>query len=222
MSSNKTVLSWFLSVVTDTATGKQQSLWTSPPTPGSSGQRKRKIQLLPSRRGDQLTLVGLVHPSQLLVSGSQGRFLQLLGVGLTCLCSLGQPPPPELGYSITAEDLDMERKASLQWFNKVLEDKPGKAGAQRAPHRLSVLVSVFLGRKVVEYLIFHLVLSLIIQDCLQSHNPPASASKVQGSRWVPLQPALGFLFSLIPPGVLLPGTVTNTFPWDMEVLLFVK
>ncbi|MEJ1272641.1 hypothetical protein NN561_003494 [Cricetulus griseus] len=36
---------------------------------------------------------------------------------------LSQPPPPELGYSITAEDLDMERKASLQWFNKVLEDK---------------------------------------------------------------------------------------------------
>ncbi|KAL6056264.1 hypothetical protein STEG23_020633, partial [Scotinomys teguina] len=73
----------------DTATGKQQSLWTSPSTPGSSGQRKRKVQLLPSRRGDQLAL----------------------------------PPPPELGYSITAEDLDMERRASLQWFNKVLEDK---------------------------------------------------------------------------------------------------
>lgn len=81
--------------VTDTTTGKQQSSWTSPPTPGSSGQRKRKIQLLPSRRGDQLTL----------------------------------PPPPELGYSITAEDLDMERKASLQWFNKVLEDKPDDASA---------------------------------------------------------------------------------------------
>ncbi|EDM13370.1 nuclear pore membrane glycoprotein 121 [Rattus norvegicus] len=79
--------------VTDPATGKQQSLWTSPPTPGSSGQRKRKIQLLPSRRGDQLTL----------------------------------PPPPELGYSITAEDLDMERRASLQWFNKVLEDKTDDA-----------------------------------------------------------------------------------------------
>ncbi|XP_076779283.1 nuclear envelope pore membrane protein POM 121 [Arvicanthis niloticus] len=84
--------------VTDTATGKQQSLWTSPPTPGSSGQRKRKIQLLPSRRGDQLTL----------------------------------PPPPELGYSITAEDLDMERKASLQWFNKVLEDKPDDASTSAA------------------------------------------------------------------------------------------
>ncbi|XP_040587153.1 nuclear envelope pore membrane protein POM 121C isoform X2 [Mesocricetus auratus] len=77
----------------DTATGKQQNSWTSPSTPGSSGQRKRKIQLLPSRRGDQLTL----------------------------------PPPPELGYSITAEDLDMERKASLQWFNKVLEDKTDDA-----------------------------------------------------------------------------------------------
>ncbi|XP_057619971.1 nuclear envelope pore membrane protein POM 121C isoform X1 [Chionomys nivalis] len=79
--------------VADSATGKQQNSWTSPPTSGSSGQRKRKVQLLPSRRGDQLTL----------------------------------PPPPELGYSITAEDLDMERKASLQWFNKVLEDKTDDA-----------------------------------------------------------------------------------------------
>ncbi|EPY83952.1 huntingtin interacting protein 1 [Camelus ferus] len=38
---------------------------------------------------------------------------------------LSQPPPPQLGYSITAEDLDLEKKASLQWFNKVLEDKTG-------------------------------------------------------------------------------------------------
>ncbi|XP_019502405.1 PREDICTED: nuclear envelope pore membrane protein POM 121C-like [Hipposideros armiger] len=75
--------------VVDTTTWKKQNLWSSPSPPGSSGQRKRKIQLLPSRRGDQLTL----------------------------------PPPPQLGYSITAEDLDFEKKASLQWFNKVLEDK---------------------------------------------------------------------------------------------------
>ncbi|XP_076997027.1 nuclear envelope pore membrane protein POM 121C isoform X2 [Tamandua tetradactyla] len=72
----------------DTTTWKKQNLWSSPCSPSSSGQRKRKIQLLPSRRGDQLTL----------------------------------PPPPQLGYSVTAEDLDLEKKASLQWFNKVLED----------------------------------------------------------------------------------------------------
>ncbi|NXA09849.1 PO121 protein, partial [Sapayoa aenigma] len=34
------------------------------------------------------------------------------------------PPPPQLGYSITSEDLDAEKKAVLQWFNSVLEDKP--------------------------------------------------------------------------------------------------
>nr|KAF6441915.1 hypothetical protein HJG63_015646 [Rousettus aegyptiacus] len=79
--------------VVDTTTCKKQNSWNSPSTPGSSGQRKRKIQLLPSRRGDQLTL----------------------------------PPPPQLGYSITAEDLDLEKKASLQWFNKVLEDKTDAA-----------------------------------------------------------------------------------------------
>uniref|UniRef100_A0A8D0ZRS6 Nuclear envelope pore membrane protein POM 121C n=1 Tax=Sus scrofa TaxID=9823 RepID=A0A8D0ZRS6_PIG len=79
--------------VADTTTWKKQNSWNSPLTPGSSGQRKRKVQLLPSRRGDQLTL----------------------------------PPPPQLGYSITAEDLDLEKKASLQWFNKILEDKTDTA-----------------------------------------------------------------------------------------------
>ncbi|ELK06866.1 nuclear envelope pore membrane protein POM 121C [Pteropus alecto] len=79
--------------VVDTTACKKQNSWNSPSTPGNSGQRKRKIQLLPSRRGDQLTL----------------------------------PPPPQLGYSITAEDLDLEKKASLQWFNKVLEDKTDAA-----------------------------------------------------------------------------------------------
>ncbi|XP_029805821.1 nuclear envelope pore membrane protein POM 121C isoform X2 [Suricata suricatta] len=72
----------------DTTTWKVQNSWSSPPTPGSSGQRKRKIQLLPSRRGARLTL----------------------------------PPPPQLGYSVTAEDLDLEKRASLRWFNKALED----------------------------------------------------------------------------------------------------
>ncbi|NXF30712.1 P121C protein, partial [Nyctibius bracteatus] len=33
------------------------------------------------------------------------------------------PLPPQLGYSVTSEDLDMEKKAALQWFNKVLQDK---------------------------------------------------------------------------------------------------
>ncbi|XP_038407574.1 nuclear envelope pore membrane protein POM 121-like [Canis lupus familiaris] len=31
------------------------------------------------------------------------------------------PPPPQLGYRVTAEDLDLERKAVIQWINKVLE-----------------------------------------------------------------------------------------------------
>lgn len=140
-------------------------------------------------------------------SEGQGR-LQHLGLGLTCLHSLGQPPPPELGYSITAEDLDMERKASLQWFNKVLEDKPGQAG-RSVLRSVSVFLLAFLGRAVVEYLIF----PFIIQGCLQGHNPPpASASKVQGCKCAPLQPALRCLSPLIPPGLLLTGTVTNTFP----------
>lgn len=31
------------------------------------------------------------------------------------------PPPPQLGYRVTAEDLDLEKRAAIQWINKVLE-----------------------------------------------------------------------------------------------------
>ncbi|NXL53370.1 P121C protein, partial [Podilymbus podiceps] len=73
----------------ETPVRKKQNSLSPPSVTGSSGKRKRKIQLLSSRQGDQLAL----------------------------------PPPPQLGYSITSEDLDAEKKAALQWFNKVLEDK---------------------------------------------------------------------------------------------------
>ncbi|XP_009887187.1 PREDICTED: nuclear envelope pore membrane protein POM 121 [Charadrius vociferus] len=73
----------------ETPVRKKQNSLSPPSASGSSAKRKRKIQLLSSRQGDQLAL----------------------------------PPPPQLGYSITSEDLDAEKKAALQWFNKVLEDK---------------------------------------------------------------------------------------------------
>ncbi|KAM6373157.1 nuclear envelope pore membrane protein POM 121-like isoform 2-T2 [Pluvialis apricaria] len=73
----------------ETPVRKKQNSLSPPSVSGSSGKRKRKIQLLSARQGDQLAL----------------------------------PPPPQLGYSITSEDLDAEKKAALQWFNKVLEDK---------------------------------------------------------------------------------------------------
>ncbi|KAK2509859.1 hypothetical protein MC885_007241 [Smutsia gigantea] len=79
----------------DTTTCRKQNSGDSPSTPSSSRPRRRKFQLLPSRRGDPLIL----------------------------------PPPPVLGYSITAEDLDLEKKASLQWLNKVLEDKTETASS---------------------------------------------------------------------------------------------
>nr|XP_004399146.2 PREDICTED: nuclear envelope pore membrane protein POM 121C [Odobenus rosmarus divergens] len=84
--------------VADTSTWKAQTSCSSPPTPGSSGRRRRRVQLLPSRRGAQLTL----------------------------------PPPPQLGYSITAEDLDLEKRASLQWFNKALADRTDTASSSVA------------------------------------------------------------------------------------------
>ncbi|KAL6473293.1 hypothetical protein MHYP_G00194810, partial [Metynnis hypsauchen] len=66
---------------------------------GSGGKRKRKIQLVSTRRGDQISM----------------------------------PPPPELGYTITVKDLDMEKKAALNQIQKVLEEpepeKPAPAPA---------------------------------------------------------------------------------------------
>ncbi|KAJ6655800.1 hypothetical protein lerEdw1_004853 [Lerista edwardsae] len=47
---------------------------------------------------------------QLLPTGRVDRFFTL-------------PPPPELGYSATSEDLDADKKATLQRFNKVLEEE---------------------------------------------------------------------------------------------------
>ncbi|KAL8198694.1 UNVERIFIED_CONTAM: hypothetical protein K2H54_021000 [Gekko kuhli] len=78
---------------------------------GSNGKRKRKIQLLSARRGDNFTL----------------------------------PPPPQLGYAVTSEDLDAEKKATLQWFNKVLEDKTDSTPSTSAeiaspPNTLSSLM----------------------------------------------------------------------------------
>lgn len=36
-----------------------------------------------------------------------------------------QPPPPELGYTITVKDLDEEKKAAISKIQKVLET-PGE------------------------------------------------------------------------------------------------
>uniref|UniRef100_A0AAY4EJT9 POM121 transmembrane nucleoporin n=1 Tax=Denticeps clupeoides TaxID=299321 RepID=A0AAY4EJT9_9TELE len=86
---------------------------------GSGGKRKRKIQLLSNRRGENITL----------------------------------PPPPELGYTITVDDLDKEKKAALSQIQKVLQEpepeeppptpQPVLAVATSAPSSASaVLVSV--------------------------------------------------------------------------------
>ncbi|XP_054857161.1 nuclear envelope pore membrane protein POM 121-like [Eublepharis macularius] len=53
--------------------------------------------------------------------GKRKRKIQLLSARRGDHFTL--PPPPQLGYAITSEDLDAEKKAALQWFNKVLEDK---------------------------------------------------------------------------------------------------
>nr|XP_055064027.1 nuclear envelope pore membrane protein POM 121 isoform X5 [Misgurnus anguillicaudatus] len=61
---------------------------TSTSDSGGSGKRRRKIQLITTKRDDQISL----------------------------------PPPPELGYTITVKDLDMEKKAAFSQIQKVLEE----------------------------------------------------------------------------------------------------
>ncbi|NXD98265.1 PO121 protein, partial [Chaetorhynchus papuensis] len=63
----------------------------------------------------------LSPPSTLGSSGKRKRKIPLLSSLRGDQLVL--PPPPQLGYSITSEDLDAEKKAVLQWFNSVLEDK---------------------------------------------------------------------------------------------------
>ncbi|KYO40111.1 nuclear envelope pore membrane protein POM 121 isoform B [Alligator mississippiensis] len=82
----------------ETPVQKKQSSLNLPSLSESSGKRKRKIQLLSSRRGDQLAL----------------------------------PPPPQLSFPVTVEDLDAEKKAVLKCFNKVLEDKTDSTATSSA------------------------------------------------------------------------------------------
>ncbi|XP_072514448.1 nuclear envelope pore membrane protein POM 121 [Salminus brasiliensis] len=81
---------------------------------GSSGKRKRKIQLVSTRRGDQISM----------------------------------PPPPELGYTVTVKDLDMEKKAAINQIQKVLEEPepekstPAPASAPSSTPSLSLFSQV--------------------------------------------------------------------------------
>ncbi|XP_043107069.1 nuclear envelope pore membrane protein POM 121 [Puntigrus tetrazona] len=53
-------------------------------------------------------------------SGKRKRKIQLVTTNRGDQISL--PPPPELGYTITVKDLDMEKKATLSQIQKVLEE----------------------------------------------------------------------------------------------------
>ncbi|KAG5284734.1 hypothetical protein AALO_G00029890 [Alosa alosa] len=54
------------------------------------------------------------------------------------------PPPPELGYTITVEDLDRERKANLSQIQKLLEEpEPEKPAPEPAPAATAASISLF-------------------------------------------------------------------------------
>ncbi|KAB5543451.1 hypothetical protein PHYPO_G00079310 [Pangasianodon hypophthalmus] len=68
-------------------------------------------------------------------SGQRKRKIQLVSMCKGDQISL--PPPPELGYTITVKDLDMEKKAALTQIQKVLEEpepeKPSHAPYSSTP-----------------------------------------------------------------------------------------
>ncbi|XP_061868061.1 nuclear envelope pore membrane protein POM 121 isoform X2 [Colius striatus] len=61
----------------------------------------------------------LSPPSSLGNGGKRKRKIQLLSPGERLVL----PLPPQLGYCVTSEDLDAEKRRAMQWINKVLEDK---------------------------------------------------------------------------------------------------
>ncbi|XP_065587740.1 nuclear envelope pore membrane protein POM 121 [Cyrtonyx montezumae] len=79
-------------------------------------QTEKVVETSARRKCDSLS-----SPTALWSSGKRKREIQLLSSHQGEQLVL--PPPPQLGYSITSEDLDAEKAAVMQRFNKVLEDK---------------------------------------------------------------------------------------------------
>lgn len=102
---------------------------TSTDSTGSGGKRKRKIQLVSSHRDDQISLVRSATLSDFMLLDALVHIVygsRLLSVFVDL-----QPPPPELGYTITVKDLDEEKKAAISKIQKVLETP----GEQKQPQQ---------------------------------------------------------------------------------------
>ncbi|XP_075761134.1 nuclear envelope pore membrane protein POM 121 isoform X3 [Pelodiscus sinensis] len=93
--------------------------WSSTSTPVKSDKelQTEKAVETPARKKQS----SLPSPSPSGSSGKRKRKIQLLSSRRGDQLTL--PPPPQLGYAVTAEDVAAEKKAALQWFNKVLEEK---------------------------------------------------------------------------------------------------
>uniref|UniRef100_A0A8C5Z7I2 Uncharacterized protein n=1 Tax=Marmota marmota marmota TaxID=9994 RepID=A0A8C5Z7I2_MARMA len=79
------------------------------------------------------------------------------------------PPPLELGYPVTAEVLDLEKRAAMQWINKVLKGKP-------RPSRLQCC-SAFLS--------FHLSAAGTFFTFTSSPSSPHHSGKASGRHRTP-------------------------------------
>ncbi|NXR83406.1 P121C protein, partial [Pycnonotus jocosus] len=91
------------------------------------------------------------------------------------------PPPLQLGYSITSEDLDAEKKAVLQWFNSVLEDK-----ADAVPSPTAEMVPV--SKPLVFAVTSPGLMPASAAPALASSSPLDSLKKMQSSQDVSTAP----------------------------------
>ncbi|XP_053130658.1 nuclear envelope pore membrane protein POM 121 isoform X2 [Hemicordylus capensis] len=98
-----------------TEEASHQSSISTPAKEDKEVQAEKAAEMPVTRHGSQ----GSPSPSG--GSGKRKRKIQLLSS--RCADGFALPPPPQLGYSVTSQDLDAEKNAALQWFNKVLEEK---------------------------------------------------------------------------------------------------
>ncbi|XP_048375025.1 nuclear envelope pore membrane protein POM 121 [Sphaerodactylus townsendi] len=112
---------------------------TSTPVKASTERQAEKRAETPVQ--NRHTSLGLQSSSG--SNGKRKRKIQLLSAQRGDNFTL--PPPPQVGYAVTSEDLDAEKKATLQWFNKALEDKSDSTPSTSAeiaspPSTLSSLI----------------------------------------------------------------------------------
>ncbi|XP_069082874.1 nuclear envelope pore membrane protein POM 121-like isoform X2 [Pleurodeles waltl] len=112
----------------------QQSNASTPKSDGKELQTGKDLPILVEKPNSMNVFTS---PSS---DGKRKRKMQLLA--LRRRDPLIMPPPPQLGYSVTAEDLDAEKKAALQYINKALEEEPSAPSSSSTTETMTSRLSL--------------------------------------------------------------------------------